>query len=133
MCQGGVLTEGPDIVCPMRPVRPDFYRHIPYVLTQRRILRTSRLLQILPVVTSSSGSFSLPSLLLCVVTYPAPHPPSSTLNQNEFAAFSEVCLLASGAAALVLSHLRSHVSRITPHWSGELMMWVQSRTYIIYI
>ena len=60
----------------------------------------------------------------CVLTYPAPHPRSSTLNLNYFAASSDVGLLASGAAALFFSHLTSHVSRITPHWSGELMMWV---------
>jgi len=59
-----VLTQVPDILCPVRPVRPDLRRNIPYVLTehrnvsyvltQRRILPTSRLPQILPLVASSS-------------------------------------------------------------------------------
>ena len=49
-----VLTQAPDILCPMRPVRPDLRRNVSYVLTQRRVLPASRLLQILPLVTSSS-------------------------------------------------------------------------------
>ena len=59
-----VLTQGPDILRPVRPVRPDLRRNVPYVLTQRRnvsyvlrqrrVLPTSRLPQILPLVASSS-------------------------------------------------------------------------------
>jgi len=59
-----VLTQAPDILRPVSPVRPDLRRNVPYVLTQlrnvsyvltqRRLLPTSRLPQILPLVTSSS-------------------------------------------------------------------------------
>jgi len=79
-----VLTQAPDILRPVRPVRPDLRRNVPYVLTQRRnvpyvltqrrnvsyvltqrrnvssvlmqrrVLPTSRLPQILPLVASSS-------------------------------------------------------------------------------
>jgi len=59
-----VLTQALDILRPMRPVRPDLCRNVPYiltqrrnvsyVLTQRRVLPTSRLPQILPLVASSS-------------------------------------------------------------------------------
>jgi len=69
-----VLTQALDILRPMRPVRPDSRRNIPYVLTQRRnvpyvltqrpnvsyilrqrrVLPTSRLPQILRLVASSS-------------------------------------------------------------------------------
>jgi len=59
-----VLTHAPDILRPVRPVRPDLRRHVPYiltqrrnvsyVLTQRRILPTSSLPQIHPLVASSS-------------------------------------------------------------------------------
>jgi len=56
--------QAPDILRPVRPVRPDLRRNVPYVLTQRRnvsyvltqrrVLPTSRLPQILPLVASSS-------------------------------------------------------------------------------
>jgi len=59
-----VLTQAPDILRPVRPVRPDLRRNVPYVLTQsrnvsyvltqRRVLLKSRLPQILPLVASSS-------------------------------------------------------------------------------
>jgi len=49
-----VLTQVPDILRLMRPVRPDLRRNVPYVLTQRRVLLTSRLPQILPLIASSS-------------------------------------------------------------------------------
>ena len=59
-----VLTQAPDILRPVRPVRRDLRRNVPYVLTQRRnvsyvltqrrVLPTSRLPQILPLVASSS-------------------------------------------------------------------------------
>ena len=46
--------QGPDILRPVRPVRPDLRRNVSYVLTQRRVLPTSRLPQILPLIASSS-------------------------------------------------------------------------------
>ena len=59
-----VLTQEQDILRPVRPVRPDLRRNIPYVLTQRRnvsyvlaqlrVLPTSRLPQILPLIAASS-------------------------------------------------------------------------------
>jgi len=49
-----VLTQAPNILRPMRPVSPDLCRNLPYVLTQRRVLPTSRLPQILPLIASSS-------------------------------------------------------------------------------
>jgi len=59
-----VLTQLPDILRPIRPVRPDMHRNVPYVLTQRRnvsyvltqrrVLPTSRLPQIIPLVATSS-------------------------------------------------------------------------------
>ena len=38
-----VMTQAQDILRPMRPVYPDLRRNIPYVLTQCRVLPTSRL------------------------------------------------------------------------------------------
>ena len=64
-----VLTQTPDILRPVHPVRPDLRRNVAYVLTQRRnvsyvltqrrVLPTSRLPQILPLIASSSRSCSL--------------------------------------------------------------------------
>jgi len=64
-----ILTHGPDILPPIDPVRPDCRRNVPYVvtqrhnvsyvLTQRRVLPTSRLPEILPLVASSSTLCSL--------------------------------------------------------------------------
>ena len=84
------LTQAPDILRPMHPVRHDLCRNVPYVLmqrcnvsyvlTQRRVLPTSRLPQILPLVASSS--------LLCSPRVPSSlrpdvSPPSSPLEYSQ--------------------------------------------------
>jgi len=54
ICRRCVLTQAPDILCPMRSVRSDLSRNVPYVLTQPRVLLTSRLPQTPTLIVSSS-------------------------------------------------------------------------------
>ena len=100
---------------------PDLRCYVPCVLRQRHILPTSRLPQTLELV------------LLATSAPPDVSRLSSLLLQLQLI----LCFLrrrpASGAAApFFFSHLTFHVSHLTPHWSGELIIGV-SRKSLLYL
>jgi len=128
-----VLTHAPDILYPMRPVRPDLRRNIPYVLTQRRVLPTSRLPQILPLVASSSSSCSL---RVTSSLRPDVSRPSSPLKYSQPELIR--CFLRRWSAGVWGSgtfFFTSRISRITYHAS---LVWrthdvgLKSLLYLLY-